>query len=108
MKSILKQVYGVELASQKVELGLIDSITSSMKEANKGAMKAIDLANSAKKPASDSLKLNENLLKSIDNVIKKAKEIGIDEVVSDLNKKRDQVVVNIKTINDVLNALNKI
>ena len=108
MKNILKQVYGVELASQKVELGLIDSITSGMKEANKGAMKAIDLANSAKKPAEDSLKLNENLLKSIDNVIKKAKEIGIDEVVSDLNKKRDQVVVNIKTINDVLNALYKI
>ena len=108
MESILKQVYGVELASQKVELGLIDSINSSMKEANKGAMKAINLANSAKKPAEDSLKLNENLLKSIDNVIKKAKEIGIDEVVSDLNKKRDEVVANIKIINDVLNALYKI
>jgi hypothetical protein len=108
MNKILKQIYGVELSTQKVELGLIDSINSNMKEANKGAMKAIDLANSAKKPAEDSLKLNESLLKSIDNVIKKAEDIGVDEVVAELNKKREQVVVNIKTINDVLNALYKI
>ena len=33
-----------ELATQKVELGLIDDIKSEMKQANAGAISAIDLA----------------------------------------------------------------
>ena len=105
-------VYGdqkeVKLESQVFEFGLLDNIKSSMKEANRGAMKAINLANDAKKPAEESLKLNQTLLKKIDVVIKKAKEIGIDEVVSDLNKKREQVKTNIKEINNILDALYKI
>jgi hypothetical protein len=112
MKDILKMVYGdqkeVKLESQVFEFGLIDDIKSSMKEANRGAMKAIDLANDAKKPAEESLKLNKALLNKIDVVIKKAKELGINEVVSDLNKKRQQVEINIKEIDSILNALYKI
>ena len=62
--NILKDIYlnnKVELSAMDVELGTYDDVKKYLIEANRGAMKAIDLANSAKKPAEDSLRLNKEL-----------------------------------------------
>ena len=98
----------VELKSQKIELGLLDDIKEEMKAANKGGIKAINLANDAKKPAEQSLKLNENLLKKIERTKKIAIELGDNKIVKDLQNKIKQVNENIKTLDDILSALYKI
>ena len=98
----------IELKSEVVELGLIDDIKSEMKEANRGGMKAIDMANAAKKPAEDSLKLNKELLKKIEKAEKAAKDLGVSDAVKVLEVQKKQVVVNINTLDDILNALYKI
>jgi len=111
MSAILKALNNrktVELKSEVVELWLIDDIKSKMKDANKGAMKAIDMANAAKKPAEQSLKLNEELFKELTKAEKMAKDLGSEEAFKEINKMTNQVAVNMKTIDDVLNALYKI
>ena len=67
--NILKDVYAqdkVELSAMDVELGTYDDVKKYLIEDNRGAMKAIDLANSAKKPAEDSLRLNKELLNKME------------------------------------------
>ena len=112
MKTTLERVYEalnkVELKSEKIELGLLDDIKEEMKAANKGGIKAINLANDAKKPAEQSLKLNENLLKKIERTKKIAIELGDNKIVKDLQNKIKQVNENIKTLDDILSALYKI
>lgn len=109
--NILKDVYAqdkVELSSIEVNLSVYDDIKKGMIEANRGAMKAIDLANAAKKPAADSLKLNLDLLNKFENFIQKIKELGIQNAQPEVEKGVLQVKENIKTIESVINALNKI
>ncbi len=105
---ILSDIYKVELSSMDVELSVYDDIKKEMIEANRGAMKAIDLANAAKKPAADSLKLNVDLLNKFKNFIQKIKELGIQNAQPEVEKGVLQVKENIKTIESVINALNKI
>ena len=97
-----------KLASEKVELGLIDDVKKEMGEANKGAMKAIDLAESAKTPAEKSLKLNKNLLEKIAKTKKAAIELGVTDVVKQMQTQEKQVKENINSIDKLLNALYKI
>lgn len=108
---IIKKVYDakkVELGTHKVDLAVYDDIKKEMIEANRGAMKAIDLANSAKKPAEDSLRLNKELLGKFENFIQKIKELGILGAQTEVERGVSQVKENIKTIESVINALNKI
>ncbi len=97
-----------ELASEKVELGLLDDIKKDMKAANQGAMKAIDLANAAKKPAEQSLKLNKELFKKLTKAEKMAKDLGATEAFKTINTQVNQVSKNLETIDSVLNALYRI
>lgn len=103
-----KEKEAVELSKVEVELGLIDELKSDMKKANQGAMKAIDMANAAKKPAEESLKLNNQLLKNFEGVLSKVKELGIKPAEKEVQNQITQVKENIKTINQVLDALYKI
>ena len=97
-----------KLASEKVELGLIDDIKKEMGAANQGAMKAIDLAESAKTPAEKSLKLNKSLLEKIGKTKKAAIELGVTDVLKLLQTQEKQVKDNIDSIDKLLNALYKI
>ena len=109
--NILKDIYlnnKVELSAMDVELGTYDDVKKYLIEANRGAMKAIDLANSAKKPAEDSLRLNKELLNKMEDFIKKMKEIGITAPQVEVEKGVLQVKENIKTVESIINALNKI
>lgn len=98
----------VNLSSERVDLGLLDDIKSDMKQANQGAMKAIDMANAAKKPAEQSLKLNKELFKKLTQAEKMAKELGVSEAFKTINEQTNQVAKNIETIESVLDALYKI
>jgi len=97
-----------KLASEKVELGLLDDIKKDMKTANQGAMKAIDMANDAKKPAEQSLKLNKELFKKLTKAEKMAKDLGVTEAFKVINEQTNQVKKNIETIESVLDALYRI
>ena len=91
-----------------LELGVYDDLKVEMKGANIGAMKAIDLANSAKKPAQDSLNANKQLLVKFENFVKQIKALGIETPQVEVEKAILQVKENIKVTESVLNALNKI
>jgi hypothetical protein len=112
--SIEKIVYNalfkqnIKLNSDVVKLGLIDDLKSEMKLANQGGMKAIDMANAAKKPAEDSLKMNNSLLVRFEKILADVKTLGIDSAVKDVESQIKQVKENIKTIDAILNALYKI
>ena len=66
-----------ELAKHEVELGILQDIEKELVTANAGAIKAINLANQAKKPAQDSLQLNKQLLIKFQNFTKQIKDLGI-------------------------------
>lgn len=110
MKSVFSKIAEdkTELAKHEVELGLLDDIKKDMTEANRGAMKAIDLANAAKKPAEESLKLNKELFKKLTKAEKMAKDLGVTEAFKTINEQANQVAKNIETINSVLEALYRI
>jgi hypothetical protein len=91
-----------------LELGVYDDLKLEMKNANIGAMKAIDLANSAKKPAQDSLNANKELLVKFENFVKQIKALGIESPQLEVEKAITQVKTNIKVTESVINALNKI
>ncbi len=102
---ILKDVYKVELSSMDVELSVYDDVQKYLIEANKGAIKAIDLAKSALKPAGESLILNKNLLIKMEDFIKQIKELGITAPQVEVEKGVLQVKENIKMIERLINDL---
>ena len=97
-----------ELATQKIELGLIDDIKSEMKQANAGAISAIDLAFKAIPLAEKSLKLNKNLLKKIGSTKKSAIELGATDILKVLQKQETQIKSNIKEVEKLIKGLNSI
>jgi len=106
--SKLYEAKKVELGSHSIELAVYDDVKKELIEANKGAIKAIDLANSAKKPAQDSLILNKALLVKFENFIKQIKQLGIEGPQVEVERGVNQIKENIKTIESIINALNKI
>ena len=97
-----------ELSAQKVELGLIDDIKSEMKQANSGAISAIDLAFKAIPLAEKSLKLNKNLLKKIGSTKKSAIELGANDILKILQKQETQIESNINEVEKLIKGLNSI
>ena len=97
-----------ELSAQKVELGLIDDIKSEMKQANAGAISAIDLAFKAIPLAEKSLKLNKNLLKKIGSTKKSAIELGANDILKILQKQETQIESNINEVEKLIKGLNSI
>jgi cob(I)alamin adenosyltransferase len=98
----------VKLESQLVELNVYDQLKKEMQQANQGAIKAIDLAYSAIKPAETSLKQNKDLLVNMEDFIKKIKELGITSAQPEVEKAIVIVKENIKSISDMINALYKL
>lgn len=97
-----------KLASQKVELGLLQDIEKELVTANAGAIKAIELANAAKKPAETSLKLNKELLGKFQAFVKQIKDLGIQNSQTEVENGIKQVKENIKAIENLIGNLNQI
>ncbi len=110
LKSIGNKLFKetTELKSQDVELGLIDDIKSEMKQANAGAISAIDLAFKAIPLAEKSLKLNKNLFKKIQITKKSAIELGASDILKVLQKQETQINSNIKEVEKLIKGLNSI
>ncbi len=94
-----------ELSVEKVALGLIDDIRADIAQANKGAMKGIDMIESAKKPLENSLRDNKSLFKKLQITKKSAIELGVKDILKEVQKYERQVDENIKSINKILNGL---
>jgi len=101
----LAQAEKVELSAQKVELALVDDIRAEMAQANKGAIKGIDMIESAKRPLENSLRDNRQLLKKIQRTKKSAIELGANDILKELQKYERQVEENIKSIDKILGGL---
>ena len=95
----------VELATQKVELALVDDIRAEMAQANKGAIKGIDMIEAAKRPLENSLKDNRELFKKLQRTKKSAIELGANDILKELQKYERQVEQNIKSIDKILAGL---
>lgn len=86
-KEILEKMYSgvVKLSEQKIELGLVDDYNAIHKKSNESYDKYVTLMTSAKGFIQDALtsaKLTETQLKEevtiYDNLVKMAKELGVD------------------------------
>ncbi len=94
-----------ELATHKVELGLIDDIEADIVSANQGAIKGIDMIEAAKKPLENSLKENRNLIKKIERTKKLAIELGATDILTKVQKFESQIKENIKSIEKTLSSI---
>ena len=97
-----------ELAKHEVELGILQDIEKELVTANAGAIKAINLANQAKKPAQDSLQLNKQLLIKFQNFTKQIKDLGILGSQKEVENGIIKVKENIKAIENLINNLSTI
>lgn len=125
MESILKQVYGVELSSQKIELGLIDDLTklvTRMKAIDgalmKSTQKAInslsmfaklqgDLGDAYSNASLDSDDAKQDMKEAItliEKVSKQAKELGFNP--NDVKGTKDIVKIT-ENLEDTINTLEK-
>lgn len=95
----------VELSAQKIELALVDDIRAEMAQANKGAIKGIDMIESAKRPLENSLRDNRQLFKKLQRTKKSAIELGANDILKELQKYERQVEENIKSIDKILGGL---
>ena len=101
----LSEVEKVELSAQKIELALVDDIRAEMAQANKGAIKGIDMIESAKRPLENSLRDNRQLFKKLQRTKKSAMELGANDILKELQKYERQVEENIKSIDKILGGL---
>ena len=101
----LAEVEKVELSAQKVDLALVDDIRAEMAQANKGAIKGIDMIESAKRPLENSLRDNRELFKKLQRTKKSAIELGANDILKELQKYERQVEENIKSIDKILGGL---
>jgi len=109
----LKTIYDklgdkTELAKHEVELGILQDIEKELITANAGAIKAITLANQAKKPAQDSLQLNKQLLIKFQNFTKQVKDLGILSSQKEVENGIVKVKENIKAIENLISNLSTI
>lgn len=94
-----------ELATHKIELGLVDDIEADIVSANQGAIKGIDMIEAAKKPLENSLKENRNLIKKIERTKKLAIELGATDILTKVQKFESQIKENIKSIDKTLTSI---
>lgn len=90
MKSILEQVYGVNLSSQKIELGLIEDVEKLLDNANS---KRRRLESLGKKLANDFNELQSDYSKAFmlaKDAENKAKELGADDLVKLFGNRGDE------------------
>jgi tRNA G26 N,N-dimethylase Trm1 len=98
----------VKLGTHKIELGVLQDIEKELITANAGAIKAIDLANAAKKPAETSLKANKELLIKFQNFVKQIKALGIEAPQTEVENGIVRIKENIRAIENLIGNLSKI
>lgn len=104
----VKEIIEVGLKSDVIELGVLQDVEKELVTANAGAIKAIDLAKSALKPAQESLRLNKELLVKFQNFIKQIKDLGIIAPQKEVENGIMLVKENIKSIEKLISSLNSI
>jgi len=90
---------------ERIDLGLIQDIEADILKANQGAIKGIDMIESAKKPLETSLKENRGLLKKIEGTKKSAIELGAMDILKKVQGFEKQVKENIKEIDKTLSNI---
>ena len=107
----LKTVYGklfkeeTQLASHEVELGALQEIEKDLIAASSGAIKSIDMAKAAIKPAQTSLQLNKQLLVKLQNFTKQIRDLGILSPQKEVEIGIVQVKENIQAIEKLITNL---
>ena len=103
-----KNANEVKLSKVQVELGLLQDIEKELITSNAGAIKAIDLANAAKKPAETALNANKELLVKFQNFVKQMKDLGIESPQREVENGIVRIKENIKAIENLIGNLAKI
>jgi hypothetical protein len=107
----LKTVFGklfkeeTQLASHEVELGALQEIEKDLIAASSGAIKSIDMAKAAIKPAQTSLQLNKQLLVKLQNFTKQIRDLGILAPQKEVEIGIVQVKENIQAIEKLITNL---
>lgn len=91
-----------------VELGVLQDIEKELLTASSGAIKAIDMAKLAIKPAQTSLQLNKQLLTKLQNFIKQVADLGITTPQKEVETGITQVKENIQAIENLISNLSKV
>ena len=95
----------VELTSHEVALGALQEIEKELIAASSGAIKSIDMAKAAIKPAQTSLQLNKQLLAKLQNFTKQIKDLGITAPQKEVETGITQVKENIQAIDNLIKNL---
>ena len=98
----------IELGTHEVLLGALQEIEKELVTASSGAIKSIDMAKAAIKPAQTSLQLNKELLTKLQNFTKQIKDLGITAPQKEVETGIRQVKENIQAIEKLINNLHSI
>ena len=105
----LSEKEAVKLGSEKVELATIyDDIKGTMKEANIDFINALEYRAKAVTLCKLSLVKNQNLLKELNKAESLIKQIGLDSELKKVVDAKNQVLVNIKTIETTITEFSAI
>jgi hypothetical protein len=109
LNEVFKKVSAInevtELASHEVVLGALQDIEKELIAASSGAIKSIDMAKAAIKPAQTSLQLNKQLLAKLENFTKQIKDLGITTPQKEVETGITQVKENIQAIDNLIKNL---
>jgi len=106
-KSVYNKLFKEEtqLASHEVALGALQEIEKELITASSGAIKSIEMAKAAIKPAQTSLQLNKQLLAKLQSFTKQIKDLGITTPQKEVETGITQVKENIQAIDNLIKNL---
>jgi hypothetical protein len=107
-KEVLEKLYGskVELSEVNVDLATIyDDLEGSIKQANQGVIKALELKSQAAKLTKESIDKNNELMKELNKVEPLIKQIGLDSELKKVQDAKNKVNLNISAIEKIYNSL---
>ncbi len=116
MNNILKMISKMESNANEVKLGkhevelatIYDDIKGTMKEANIDFINALEYRSKAITLCKLSLVKNQNLLKELNKAESLIKQIGLDSELKKVTDAKNQVLVNIKTIETTITEFQSI
>jgi len=103
-----KQDKRTELASEKVELGIIDDVDKLANEASKDYKKAFSAKEKASALMSSSLKKNRDAMLKLEKAEKVAKDLGFKEVLNKIQARKKDLKRAILFIENAISSLDKI
>lgn len=96
------------IEKHSLELGALQDIEKELLTASSGAIKSIDMAKLAIKPAQTSLQLNKQLLTKLQDFTKQIRDLGISTPQKEVETGITQVKENIQAIERLINNLQTI